>query len=231
MSCSNEAMVFNIMVNDDKLSNGHKYDSRYKYGFGYEYGVRNEYSIGNEYRYDSRHEYGIGHEYENITEDANDDYKIQKVFNSWDVAIEEIEKYACRKGFGTRRLRVEKLDNSDIRRYTIVCEHFDRPEQTKNKNPQNKTTSKRIGFDKNKNHELNPPYRTFQESLKFSEKMFKDIEFYVKKMNCKIQRFCPKLRDQTNNAACLYEELLKKKEKNPCWYMTLDWNPNTKCLR
>ncbi|CAG8677684.1 22495_t:CDS:2, partial [Racocetra persica] len=155
----------------------------------------NEHDSGSRDEHGNRVEYRNYEPEENITEDVNDDYEIQKVFNSWDVAIEEIEKYARRKGFGTRRLRVEKLDNGDVQRHTIVYEHFGCPEQMKSKNSQNKTTSKHIGFDKHKNHELNPPYRNFQESLKFSEKMLKDIEFYVKKMNCSPQQICKALEE------------------------------------
>ncbi|CAG8725732.1 23632_t:CDS:2, partial [Cetraspora pellucida] len=213
-----------------------KYSSEHKYSIGHEYGNGHKYSSLNEHdsidkhdnmnEHNSMNEHDSGsrdkhsnideyHNYEpeeNITEDANNDYEIQKVFNSWDVAIEEIEKYACRKGFGTRHLRVKKLENSDVRRCTIVCEHFGCPKQTKSKNLQNKTTSKCIGctwqiniscpekenpyrliyitkiVDKHKNYELNLLYYTFQESLKFSEKMLKDIEFYMKKMNCSPQQ-------------------------------------------
>ncbi|CAG8794878.1 14928_t:CDS:2, partial [Cetraspora pellucida] len=130
------------------------------------------------------------------------------VFNSWDVAIEEIEKYACCKGFGTRRLCVEKLENGDVQRCTIVCEHFGCPEQTKSKNSQNKTTSKHIGctwqinisypekenphrliyvtkiVDKHKNHELNPPYLDWDPNTKCLHQLFymspEQIELWLK---------------------------------------------------
>ncbi|CAG8798567.1 24586_t:CDS:2 [Cetraspora pellucida] len=208
-----------------EYGNGHKYSSLNEHDSMDKYDNMNEHNSMNEHDSGSRDKHGNidkYHNYEpekNITKDANNDYEIQKVFNSWDVAIEEIEKYACRKGFGTRRLYVEKLENGDVQRHTIVCEHFGCPEQTKSKNPQNKTTSKCIGctwqinisclekenpyrliyvtkiVDKHKNHELNLPYRTFQESFKFSEKMLKNIEFYVKKMNCSLQQICKALEE------------------------------------
>ncbi|CAG8828245.1 17708_t:CDS:1, partial [Dentiscutata erythropus] len=56
----------------------------------------NEHNSMNEHD-SGRDEYHNYEPEENITEDANDDYEIQKVFNSWDVAMEEIEKYAHRK--------------------------------------------------------------------------------------------------------------------------------------
>ena len=91
--------------------------------------------------------------------------------------------------------------------------------------------------------------------MAFTTEMTEDVKFFVTKMNCSpqqirkvleekyfakiympvlrqvIQRFRPKLRDQTNDASQLYKELLSKKEVDPRWYVEVDWDPNSKCLR
>ncbi|CAG8804448.1 7631_t:CDS:2, partial [Dentiscutata erythropus] len=61
----------------------------------------NEHNSMNEHD-SGRDEYRNYEPEENITEDVNDDYEIQKVFNSWDVAMEEIEKYTHRKAATNR---------------------------------------------------------------------------------------------------------------------------------
>ncbi|CAG8783329.1 8153_t:CDS:2, partial [Cetraspora pellucida] len=200
------------------------------------------------------------------------------IFLNWDHAMKEVEKYAKSQGFRFRCYRVEK-SNETIRRRTLVCEHYGKPEATKNKNPEKETSSKRVGctwqvnllcpeknnphkvvyvtklIDEHKNHDLDREHYDFQESLEFTTDMVNDVEFFVTKMNCSPQqihkaleekycvkiymlvlhriiwRFRSKSRDHANDAGRLYDELLKKKESDPRWYVEVDWDPDSKCLR
>ncbi|CAG8774637.1 19440_t:CDS:2, partial [Racocetra persica] len=126
----------------------------------------------------------------------------------------------------------EKLKNGNIWQRTIVCKHYSWSQKTKCKN-QNKYVSKCIGciwqiniscpekenshkyvyiikiIDKHENYELNLSYLSFQESLDFPKNILKDIEFYIKKMDCSPQQI----------------RVAKKKEENLCWYVAVDWDP------
>ncbi|CAG8824579.1 583_t:CDS:2, partial [Cetraspora pellucida] len=166
-----------------------------------------------------------------------------------------VKRYEKEQEFRMCYYHVEKSKNSDIRRCTLVCEHFGQPEITKSKDPKKETTSKHIGFDEHKNHDLDLLHYNFQENIEFTTEMIQNVEFYVKTMNCSpqqvckaleekyfikiympvlhrvIQQFRPKLHDQKNDVSKLYEKLLNKKEADPWWYVQVDWNPNSKCLR
>ncbi|CAG8738658.1 3151_t:CDS:2, partial [Racocetra persica] len=139
-----------------------------------------------------------------------------------------------------------------INKGTQVCEHYGQPESTKSKDTEKETTSKRIGciwqinlscleknnpykivyvtklIDEHKNHSLDRARYQFRENLKFTVNMAKEI--YMPVLHRIIQRFRPKSHDQTNDASRLYEELLKKKEIDPQWYVEVDWDHNSKCL-
>ncbi|CAG8844107.1 13631_t:CDS:2, partial [Gigaspora margarita] len=104
--------------------------------------------------------------------------------------------------------------------------------------------------DEHKNHTLDRAHYDFQESLEFTVDMIKDVEFFVTKMKYSsqqihkaleekhsvkiympilhrvIRRFRSKPHDQMNNTSHLYEELLKKKEIDPRWYVEVDWDHN-----
>ena len=170
------------------------------------------------------------------------------------------------------------MKNGEVRRRTMVCEHFGHFEATKSKDPKKETTTKRVGciwqinlscpekdnpnklvyvaklINEHKNHNLDQARYNFQENIIFITEITEDVKFFETKMNCSpqqihkaleekyfvkvympvlqqvIQRFRPRLRDQTNDASQLYKELLSKKEVDPRWYVEVDWDHNSKYL-
>ncbi|CAG8840854.1 43166_t:CDS:2, partial [Gigaspora margarita] len=140
-----------------------------------------------------------------------------------DHAMTEIEKYGKRQGFKTRCYCVDRSSDC-IRRCMLVCEHYGKPDVTKSKDPKKETTSKR----KHKNHKLDRVHFNFQESLEFTMDMVRDIEFYVRKMNCSSQQIRKALEEKYSPSI---QRIIEKKEIDPRWYIEVDWDPHSKCLR
>ncbi|CAG8772087.1 4171_t:CDS:2, partial [Gigaspora margarita] len=187
---------------------------------------------------------------ENIESNIYEELQEGMSFHDWNYAMEEIEKYKKRHGFRMRCYHIKKFKNGDIRRRTIVCEHYRQPEVTKSKDPKKEATSKHVGciwqinlscserknpykiiyitklVNKHKNHNLDKALYNFRENME--GKYFTKV--YMPVLQRVIQQFRPKLCDQTNDASRLYKELLKKKDDDPQWYIQVDWNPNSKCL-
>ncbi|CAG8701225.1 12683_t:CDS:1 [Gigaspora margarita] len=191
----------------------------------------------------------------NNENDQYEELREELIFYDWNLIVNKVDKYERRQGFKMRYYYVQKLKSGDIQRCTIVCEYFG----TKSKDLNKETIFKCIEYtwqinllcserkipnkivyvaklvNKHKNYELDLAYYNFYNNIAFTTEMTKDIEFFVKKMNCNsqqihrsieekyfvkiyiqvlrliIQQFHPKLYNQTNNASRLYEELLSKK--------------------
>ncbi|CAG8796209.1 43785_t:CDS:2, partial [Gigaspora margarita] len=84
---------------------------------------------------------------------------------------------------------IENESSDCIRRCTLVCEHYRKPDATKSKDSKKKTTSKHVGYIWQINLsclEKDNPHK--MESLEFTTNMVRDVEFYVRKMNCSSQQ-------------------------------------------
>ncbi|CAG8496689.1 1_t:CDS:2 [Racocetra persica] len=99
-------------------------------------------------------------------------------------------------------------------------------------------------INEHKNHDLNQARYNFQKNIAFTKEMIDDpqqihkaleekyfVKVYMPILRQVIQRFRPKLRDQTNDISKLYQKILNKKEVDPQWYVQVDWDPNSICLR
>ncbi|CAG8772436.1 2228_t:CDS:2, partial [Gigaspora margarita] len=152
----------------------------------------------------------------NNNNQAKFDVNIGMVFRDWDHAMNEITK-------------------------------FEKREEFKVKDPKKKTTTKRIGciwqinlscpekdnshklvyiaklINEHRNHELDQEHYNFQKNIAFTTEMTEDVKFFV------IQRFRPKLCNQSNDASQLYKDLLSKKEVDP-WYSITIFEYRWKCL-
>ncbi|CAG8535964.1 146_t:CDS:2, partial [Gigaspora rosea] len=106
------------------------------------------------------------------------------------------------------------------------------------------------------NHSLSPNREKFFNGIEFTQEMCERVEFYVNVIklkplqikkalekefpDCKIYLFkvhkatakfyCEKRKDISNDAASLYEDLLRKKEKDPRWYIAINWDRETHTL-
>lgn len=64
------------------------------------------------------------------------------------------------------------------------------------------------------------------------QKEFPDREIYLPEIHKVMAKFHHKKRtDISNDAASLYESLLKRKDNDPRWYIAIDWDRETHCLR
>ncbi|CAG8856565.1 16116_t:CDS:2, partial [Gigaspora margarita] len=79
---------------------------------------------------------------------------------------------------------------------------------------------------KHKNHKLDRVHFNFQESLEFTADMVRDVEFYMRKMNCSPQQICKALEEKYSvkvNMPVLYQpsiqRIIEKKEIDPRWYV------------
>ncbi|CAG8833232.1 37377_t:CDS:2, partial [Gigaspora margarita] len=140
----------------------------------------------------------------NMNIENNQYYELQvgKMFLNWDYAMSELKQYEKREGFRSHFYYTKKLDNGDIQRYTIVCEHFGQPKATKSKNPKKETMTKCIEYmwqinllcpkkdnplktiyiaklvNEHKNHDLDQAHYNFQENIAFTKEMTEDVEFF-----------------------------------------------------
>ncbi|CAG8716142.1 14691_t:CDS:2 [Racocetra persica] len=175
--------------------------------------------------------------------DVELDYSKEKlykgiVFKSWEEASDTLKLYFQYEGFKLRKGHVEKTSNGTIRKRTMLCEHSG---EYKPKNMQltKETSTKYIKYlwhvnlsqpqknnpngnvyittlDNSHNHDLSP-YRTkFFNDSELTQEMYDRVEFYVNTVKLKllqIQR--GKRKDMLNDAASLYEELVRRKNKDP----------------
>ncbi|CAG8852538.1 44557_t:CDS:1, partial [Gigaspora margarita] len=157
---------------------------------------------------------------ENIESNIYEELQEGMSFRNWNHAIEEIEKYEKRHGFRMRCYCIEKFKNGDIRRRTIVCEHYEQPKVTKSKDPKKEATFKHVGYtwqinlscperenphkiiyitklvNEHKNHNLDKALYDFRENIKFTLAMINDVKFFVKKMNCNPQQIRKALEEK-----------------------------------
>ncbi|CAG8642530.1 4647_t:CDS:1, partial [Paraglomus occultum] len=64
------------------------------------------------------------------------------------------------------------------------------------------------------------------------QKEFPDCEVYLPEIHKVMAKFHHKKRtDISNDAASLYESLLRRKDNDPRWYIAIDWDRETHCLR
>ncbi|CAG8779498.1 25490_t:CDS:2 [Gigaspora margarita] len=105
------------------------------------------------------------------------EFQIDATFYEWDYANDRLDTLYTKHNISNN------LKNSNILRYTTVCEHFGQPKMTKSKDLKKETTTKQIGC-------------MWQKNIAFTKEITDDVKFFVTKMNCSLQQIYKALEEK-----------------------------------
>ncbi|CAG8565572.1 7746_t:CDS:2 [Cetraspora pellucida] len=173
-------------------------------------------------------------------------------FRSWDEAYDIIKVYAQQEGdeYKPKNTLVKETNT----KYIKCPWHVNLSQPIKN-NPNGIIY---ITMLNNKhNHNLSPYRMKFFNDNAFTQEIHERVEFYLNVVKLKplqIQKalqkefpdheiylseiykvtakfYCEKRKDISNDAVSLYEDLVKKKNEDPRWYIAIDWDRETHILQ